>query len=786
MRLFIDQTYCDLATSKITLPKLDLSRLGEVSAHREGRKLRLKLPASRRNDDLFGCARDPETARRFNVDRHTARLEADGAVLMQGEVLLERASDAGYEVLIREGGSSWANQAALRMFNELGLDFQATLTPQAILESWTNDSPVKFFPIHRDSYEQQMSGSDLLTAERLLTVDDYHPFLHIKSLIEQIFRESGYTLQSRFFGSEFFQKLYMSGAYASRDTTAAMNRMGFLARRLTSVTATADSSGRVYANPSALYSTVGNLVESANPTTPDEDGEPDQELYTAGNCFTMNNGRILFRPLSEVSVGFEYYLKYVTEHRILTRHELTGFDTLYIPGCGMVTSHLTNRYVDRREALDNNYIYRLIVFDHTEGTRYRLVWLVDGVPVPASEGVFSSRTTLVTSPVDGTLSTAILQQEVDGQWVTTTLDWALYDGYIREVGKTTVEMRLHSAAERVTPESPKYFDTIFFGGAEEGMTLTLDKHCSIRPLFLSTPGYGSKIDFATVAQHQIRQIELLEAVAHLFNLRFLTDEEQKTVRVEPADVMYLTSPVEDWRSRVVQEEPATMIDLSGDLHEVRTLAYGVSDGAVARLEREEGSRFGAWSTEVESQAALMGEQVRRNPLFHPTLSSVGHYLNAPSARLLQVGDRDSTDEDGTNFSPRIVSYRGLQPLPEGERWGSPAHANYYPLAVFHLPAEGEEPGCTLCFEQRDGVKGLYSHYDHELRCEAEGGLVELTLRLSPHDLESLLRPEGEGATLRSRFRLRTSHGEFVGRLHAIERGVHDSGTVRCTFFRLDR
>lgn len=785
MRLWIDETACDLFTQDIPLPKLDLSRLGEVAAHREGRKLRLKLPASRLNDDIFGCSRDPESACRFNEEPHTARLEADGAVLMRGEVLLEKASDAGYEVLIREGGTAWANRAALQMFNELGIDYTASLTPQEILDSWTNTSPVKFFPIHRDSYEQQINGYDLLPPERLLTVDDYHPFLHIKTLIEQIFKESGYKLESRFFGSEFFQKLYMSGAYSSRDTTAAMNRMGFRARRLGSATAAADSSGRVYANPSALYNTVGNLVETANPTALDEDGEVDQELYSAGNCFTMNNGHILFRPLSEVSVGFEYYLKYETEHRILSRHELRGFDTVQIPGCGLVTSRLTNRYEDQRKALHNNYIYRLIVFDHIEGARYRLVWVVDGQPVPASEGELSARSMLVTSPVTGTLGSAILQQRVGEQWVTTSLDWALYNGYIQERGKTVVEMRLHSPSERVTPENPKYFDSIFFGGAEEGMTLKLDKHCSIRPLFLSTPGYGSKIDFATVAQHPFRQIELLEAVAHLFNLRFLTDEEQRIVRVEPVDVMYLTSEVVDWRDRVVQEEPVRLIDLGNTLHRVRTLAYGVSDGAVARLERDEGALFGAWRQEVASRAALMGEQVKRNPLFHPTLSSVGHYLNAPSARLLQVGDRDVVD-DGTNFSLRIVSYRGLQPLPDGERWGAPSHAQSYPLAVFHLPAEGEAAGCTLCFGNRDEVKGLHTYYDHDWRSEAEGGLVELTLHLAPHEVESLLRPEGDGPTLRSRFRLSTSHGEFVGRLHAIEAGRHDAGKVRCTFFRLDR
>ena len=80
------------------------------------------------------------------------------------------------------------------------------------------------------------------------------------------------------------------------------------------------------------------------------------------------------------------------------------------------------------------------------------------------------------------------------------------------------------------------------------------------------------------------------------------------------------------------------------------------DGAAPRRCIEEEAALGAWSFNTPSYAALQGEKVLRNPLFAPSLNSTGHYLNAPSARILQVGDRDNAEEDGTNFSPRIVRY----------------------------------------------------------------------------------------------------------------------------------
>ena len=41
------------------------------------------------------------------------------------------------------------------MFNALGVDFRAALTPETILAGWTDDSPVKFFPIRRDEDPQR-------------------------------------------------------------------------------------------------------------------------------------------------------------------------------------------------------------------------------------------------------------------------------------------------------------------------------------------------------------------------------------------------------------------------------------------------------------------------------------------------------------------------------------------------------------------------------------------------------------------------------------------------------
>ena len=139
MELNIDGKPCDLGTERIAVPGYDAAALADVEAAREGRSLTLTIPATPRNDALAGFARDPHTAERFNAAPHTAELTAEGSVMLKGAVRMLSASDEGYRIEIRDGGAGWAKNAARRMFNALGVDFRAALTPETILAGWTDD-----------------------------------------------------------------------------------------------------------------------------------------------------------------------------------------------------------------------------------------------------------------------------------------------------------------------------------------------------------------------------------------------------------------------------------------------------------------------------------------------------------------------------------------------------------------------------------------------------------------------------------------------------------------------
>ena len=784
MELKIDGQACDLGTREIAVPGYDAARTEDLDAARSGRSLKVSIPVTKRNETVLGFAADPETASPFNLELHRAELTADGARLIGGTVRLLSVSEQEYELEIRSGGAGWAETATRRKIADLDIGWNGVLIPTTIFQSWTNDSPVRFFPIHRDEYEQQNSSSDLLPAERFLAVEDYHPFLHLATLVGKIFSEAGYGVKSQFLESEFFRSLYMSGAYASQDASAAINRMGFFARRLAPASASASSLGRVSANPKAVANTVGNIVETATPQSVDVDGEAVSGLYNNGNCFSTEDGKIVFTPPTEIKAGFEYYLKYTTSHRIRSRTRLTGFDTIYLGPGAEFGFQLANRYRDLRDELQTGFLYRVVVFDYEEGKQYRLTYDRNGIGAVIWTP-FSGRSAQVSTPTSGTVANPGMQIYDGSRWVRYDGDWALYNGYIGETGETTVEVRLRTSPETISPSSPKYFNQIYFAGAEEGMTLTLHKTCSLCPRFLAGPGYGSNIDFADVARFDIRQSELLEAVAHLFNLRFYTEEETRTVWIEPEPEFFGVGDEVDWSRRTDFSQPVVREQIAPEIHEERTWRFQDGDGAVTRFDTAEETTLGAWSFESPSCAALQGEKVLRNPLFAPSVNSVGHYLNAPSARMLQVGDRDDAEQDGTNFSTRVVRYVGIKELPEEERWGYPSGQNEYPLAAFLFAGDEETEPFTLGFEDRDGAEGLHRFYDRQVRREGSGERIAISLRIAPHEFEALFSPGTGAPDIRSVFRIDTGNGTVRAALREIGEYNPEKASVRCLFERLD-
>ena len=310
IRLRIDSVVCDLAAEQPLTLAWSGRTLTDPEAGRSGEALTFELLPTAAAEALFGAECHLYGAGRFNAALHRGELLAGGTPLASGSVRLVETRWHGtehrYRVELRGGAYAWAEQAAKGWFRELEVAYEGRLLPTEIAAGWSNDSPVKFLPVYRDRYEIENGDAGLRPPERLLSTDDYHPFLSIRALVQALFAKAGYTVESAFMESPWFRSLYMSGAYASHDTRVRQQKMGFLARRKADRTTTANALGRVEANPFVTHNTVGNLVDAFSPQEVDETGVTLTDAYSAGGCLRIEEGERCFRPLTEVSVGFEY------------------------------------------------------------------------------------------------------------------------------------------------------------------------------------------------------------------------------------------------------------------------------------------------------------------------------------------------------------------------------------------------------------------------------------------------------------------------------------------------
>ncbi len=778
MKLTIDSIVCDCIEGTSVALDFDAAALGDVESGREGLTLKMTLPATPVNDALFLSADDAHPAQLFNSTWHEAVVTADDATLFVGTAYLlesETADGVGrYRIALRGGATQWAKLTAARMFNTIDIDYADVLTPSTIARSWEDDSPVKFFPVHRDQYPIETASVGLLPPEKILSTMDYHPFISVERVIRAIFEQAGYTVESRFFSSEYFRSIYMSGAFSSTDTESQRRRMDFLAKRTADTTATANPYGRVYITPYMLANSVGNFVNTASPMN-------DTECYNNGGCFLIENNVATFRPPVAVAVSFEYRVKYITDYVIDSRKRLRGFDSIYFDSGIKCQYQIANRFVDRRPMLRPNFSYRAVMFGYGEGDIYQIfVELENSKQLIAS---FSSRSAIAVTPNATVVKRAELYCKKSGtkEFVLCQEDWAMYDGYITERGQTEVEISVRTPAENITPTSPKRFGTMYIEGAEEGMSFTLSHNSRLRPLFSASPGYGSIVRFADVAQHQIRQNVLIDALRQMFNLRIVTDERARKVRIEPADMLYDPTRMFDWSDKVVAGEPVTFVDAAREAHERITLCYAEGDAAVTRFNAETATPLGEWSFDVGSYVAIEGEQRLSNPLFAPTVNCGNLYANAPLAQIMQVGDRDALTGDDVNFSPRIVIYYGMAELPPDQNWGFPYNDREYPLAAFCFEADDYSAPFSLCFGDTVGVKGLHTYYDSDMERLSRRRRVTLSLRLSPSDFEALFTLGGEFADICSHFLFTLEGEKILCTLERIEGYDPAKESTRCTF-----
>ena len=784
MKIYIDGQEMDIAPSTVVSVSLSVAELTDLENSRTGYSRTIELPMTMHNRQIMGCDGTPGSVAQFNREIHTARIEKDGSMILTGAPCLmacEPDNGAGgcYRIAVVGASGSWARALAAISFREANVEFSETISGQMVWNSWSWEKPVRFLPVQRDSFVSESGQSVLFAPVRVLSFEDYHPFLHIRTVLETLFAQVGYKLRSEFVKSEMFDSLYMSGNYPAKEIEPLRRRMDFLAGRFAETETTADRFGRVYADPYRTINSIGNIVDTADPGE-SRDGVMLEGVYTINGCFGKDEERICFVPTEAVTLGFEYVLSYTTDYYMLDRNELRCFNIVSLVEGQECRYKVPNRNADRKAAFRSGYSYRIVVFGHEDGASYQFRYEDEGVTVTHS--TFSSRSQEIVVYSDGMVSNPQLWVASGSTYALYEDDWALYDGYVEERGEIAVELKVRSTPERVLPSQPKYFDRIYFGGAEQGMKFRLKSDVTVRPLFAPWPCEGTKVEFCDVAAHEISGLDFVKGLKHLFNLWFYTDEVAKEVWMEPREEFCRRDVLVDWSSRIDFDRPVIVEDIGVGMAETIVFQYQDGDGAVARWNQENQQKIGRWKAGIENCFTEKGEQSCINPVFCASLNRTGDFPDAPNASLLQVGNRDLYTEEWSeslNFPAKVVRFFGMESLPNGEIWGWPSYGNSYPLVTFHTP----EKDFSLCFEDRDGIEGLHRYYDRNFELYNQSSRLTVWLRLRPEEIEPLVNPDALMRDFRALFRLSIGGEHALYRLEEICDYNPEDALAKCLFIK---
>lgn len=823
MKIFIDNQEADIDARTSVSISLSIASHTDLTTSRTGYSKTIMLPMTAHNMGIMGDSEQINAVSAFNKTEHTAHIEQDGCTVIEGTPFLAESVSYGaggyYRINIIGPGKRWAILAAQTPLRLLGLEFSETLGAANILKSWTWDKPVRFLPVQRDGFEPDNFNNSLFPPQKILTIEDYHPFLHVGSMVGKIFADAGYAVSSEFFAGPFFDSLYMSGNYPAQDTDRIKARMDFRAGRFEAAEAVSDSLGRVYANPYSTLSSIGNIVDTANPNE-ERNGKTLNGVYSVGDYFRMNGSHVEFAPPTEVTVGFEYSLCYTAGCKIESRTTLRGFKTIDLAESQEREFQLLNPHVDRRNDIRVNKTYTAIIFEHAAATSYQIrYWEItnpkaDPKNLTASDytiktaTVFSVKTFSFSFPGTNPILNPSLVYRKNSTYIDYPGDWALYDGYVDVVGTMDVELVVRTTPEKILPSNPKRFDLISFGGADPGMSFKLSNRTTLKPYFVYHPDEGTPLDFENVAAHDISCLDLINGLKQMFNLYFFTDQLGRTVYVEPRAGFYRTGTVVDLSGRVDLSRPVVVSEPGEDMAQTVAFQYAAGDDAVSTWNRRNSTRLGRWSAEIRNRFASATERTYENPVFAPSVSSKGGFPNAASALLLQAAVKDAATgekSDELNFPPKIVRYLGMTPLPTGQLWGWPGNDAKYPLLAFHYKGdsnhyEGAQPnplstfggdratllanGFSLCFEDRDGVAGIHRYYDGNVSLLNEGKRVEVYVMLYPEDIEPLISPDSRGRDFRALYRLTVAGESTLLRLEQVcDYNPGTGGPTKCVFVK---
>lgn len=480
---------------------------------------------------------------------------------------------------------------------------------------------------------------------------DWRPAIFVKTTLEKIFLDLGYSISSEFINTDMFKKLvWLLPNFKRNDPDNFYNEWSFKANWINGVEMQTDSIGGVPAtNPEAQVTENG--VVMVNETLNQDDGS----LFYTGSSRTT--GKVT-ASIGNLDIKLNKNLKFDTTAG------KTG--QLIVKKMGLYTISLT-------------------------GIQSRVARCRTSLAAPAQDTIQKILSTInIEVQTVGQSSWNIIAKSEKEHLPKTVLDGTIvnatkpsYSSYVAQpdikIGSTDDSLWLNYGDRVRISFGIKVEDT--FDTSQDFIVYhffkclsTAELNIEIEPTVVQ---YGQDYNLRDVINKDYKQIDFIKGVSHAFNLCMTTDEVKKQVVIEPFNDFYLPyKDAIDWTYKLDRSKETTDKWLEADIKRNVVFKYK-SDPQDEKVKARGHQFFDGIEDEYPYREELTdsfakGQSVFENPFFAGTYNAQdsdtqGGFSTDPlfSACLWttnsSAGSSRANTDKGFDFLPRLLFYNRLNP-----------------------------------------------------------------------------------------------------------------------------
>jgi hypothetical protein len=243
----------------------------------------------------------------------------------------------------------------------------------------------------------------------------------------------------------------------------------------------------------------------------------------------------------------------------------------------------------------------------------------------------------------------------------------------------------------------------------------------------------------------IKQLDFIKAIRHLFNLYFFTDVNMKKVYIEPRDSFYLTTQFIDLTDKLDISKAVSYEELGADISKKLIFKYkdDSNDWGLSEKSRIQGWNFSEYMAELTNKFSPSEEKKIENPLFAATLMDVFDNIGLKESYLPKIWkepeEGEAIPEKTDEYVPRILYFAGERSM--GDLWKfEEVGQSYYPLFCSYDKDTTNDN--SLLFDNRAIERELYArYYANYVRTLNESRKITAYFKITAADIQRIICPD---------------------------------------------